>query len=281
MIECIGLVSPGAMGTEVGRSLGGLGSRVVVALEGRSDRSQSRAEAAGLDDVGSLSELVRASDVVLSIVPPAFALEVASQLAQVMTATGAHPLVVDANAVSPARARETAAAIERGGGRYVDGGIVGGPPRRGGRTDLVLSGDAAGSLAPELTTDELVATAIGTDPTAASALKMCYASWTKGTSALLLSIRAVARRQGVEEALIELWGRTQPTVLARSDAGGAIASRAWRWVDEMGEISRTFEDAGVPGGAATAASRLYERLASMKDVDTPPSLDELLTAILR
>src|ERR1039457_5397366 len=150
MIGCIGVVSPGEMGTEVGRSLAGLGTRVVVALDGRSDRSRSRSKAAGLEDAGSLSELVRASDLVLSIVPPAFAVDVASQLAQAMTDTGAHPVVIDANAVSPARAREVGHAIERGGGRYVDGGIVGGAPPPGGpaRPDVVgAAGAATGTAA--------------------------------------------------------------------------------------------------------------------------------------
>jgi 3-hydroxyisobutyrate dehydrogenase-like beta-hydroxyacid dehydrogenase len=280
MIECIGIVSPGAMGTGVGRTLAGVGSRVVVALEGRSDRSRSRATDAGLEDVGSLTELVRTTNLILSIVPPACAVDVAWQLARVVDDTGTHPVVVDANAISPARAREVAGAIERAGARYVDGGIVGGPPHPGRRTNLVLSGEGAEELAIELTTDELAATCIGADPTAASALKMCYASWTKGTSALLIAIRAVARRQGVEEALVDLWGRAQPSLLARSETEGGVAGRAWRWVDEMAEIARTFEDAGLPGDAAVAASRLYERLASFKDVETPPSLDELLTAVL-
>jgi 3-hydroxyisobutyrate dehydrogenase-like beta-hydroxyacid dehydrogenase len=271
MIECIGIVSPGAMGTGVGRTLAGVGSRIVVALEGRSDRSRSRATDAGLEDVGSLTELVRTANLILSIVPPACAVDVASQLARVMDDTRTHPMVLDANAISPARAREVASAIERGGARYVDGGIVGGPPHPGRRTNLVLSGDGAEELAIELTTDELVATCIGADPTA---------SWAKGTSALLIAIRAVARRQGVEEALVDLWGRAEPSILARSETEGRVAGRAWRWVDEMAEIARTFEDAGLPGDAAVAASRLYERLASFKDVETPPSLDELLTAVL-
>jgi 3-hydroxyisobutyrate dehydrogenase-like beta-hydroxyacid dehydrogenase len=280
MIECIGIVSPGAMGTEVGRTLASLGSRVVVTLEGRSDRSRSRASQADLEDVGSLTELVRASDLILSIVPPASAVEIASELARAMADTGFHPVVIDANAVSPARAREVAGAIEGGGARYVDGGIVGGPPQPGRRTDLVLSGEGAEKLAPELTTDQLVATCIGTDPSAASTLKMCYASWTKGTSALLIAIRAVARREGVEQALVDLWGRSQPDLLARSETEGRIAGRAWRWVDEMAEIARTFEDAGLPGDTAIAAGRLYARLAGFKDVETPPSLDEVLAAVL-
>ena len=113
MIECIGIVSPGAMGTEVGRTLAGLGSRVVVALEGRSDRSRSRAIGAGLDDVGSMREVVRAADVVLSIVPPAFAVEVASQLARCMAETESRPVVVDANAISPSRRAACASGSSR------------------------------------------------------------------------------------------------------------------------------------------------------------------------
>jgi 3-hydroxyisobutyrate dehydrogenase-like beta-hydroxyacid dehydrogenase len=280
MIDCIGIVSPGAMGTEVGRTLTEKGSRVVVALEGRSDRSRLRVSRAGLEDVGSLIELVRVSDLILSIVPPASAIDVASQLASAMADKGVHPVVIDANAVSPATAREVARAIEDGGARYVDGGIVGGPPSPGRRTDLVLSGEDAETFAPELTTDQLVATSIGANPSAASALKMCCASWTKGTSALLIAIRAVARREGVEHALVDLWGRVQPDLLARSETEGRIAGRAWRWVDEMTEIARTFENAGLPGDAATAAGRLYARLADFKDVETPPSLDELLAAVL-
>jgi 3-hydroxyisobutyrate dehydrogenase-like beta-hydroxyacid dehydrogenase len=38
---------------------------------------------------------------------------------------------VDANAVSPQTAREIGSAIETRGGSYVDGGIVGAPPRKG------------------------------------------------------------------------------------------------------------------------------------------------------
>src|ERR1700728_2175056 len=143
MIQCIGIVSPGAMGTEVGRTLGGLGSRVVVALDGRSNRSRLRVRQAGLEDVGSLVRLVQAAALILSIVPPALALEVAGDLLRAVAETGAKPIVIDANAISPARAREVAKVIENSGAGYVDGGIVGGPPHPGRRTDLVLSGETA------------------------------------------------------------------------------------------------------------------------------------------
>jgi 3-hydroxyisobutyrate dehydrogenase-like beta-hydroxyacid dehydrogenase len=281
MIERIGLVSPGAMGSAVGTALLGRGSRVVVALEGRSPRTAARAAQTGLEDVGTLPELLALSDLVVSVVPPSAALGVAAELATAVEAAGSRPVVVDANAISPARAREVARVVEAAGARYVDGGIVGGPPRPGSRTDLFLSGADAAEVAAELTTAGLVVTAIGEDPTAASALKMCYAAWTKGTSALLIAIRSTARRQGVDDALVDLWRRTQPELLARSENEGSVAGRAWRWVDEMAEISRTFEDSGLPGGAAVAAGELYARLAAFKDTDRVPSLDEVIAAVLR
>ena len=117
-------------------------------------------------------------------------------------------------------------------------------------------------------------------PTAASALKMCYAAWTKGTSALLLSIRALARAESVEEALVDEWARSQPDVLRRSEAATRVAGRAWRWVAEMEEIGRSFEDVALPAGAARAAAELYSRLAAYKDVEAVPPLDEIAAALL-
>jgi 3-hydroxyisobutyrate dehydrogenase-like beta-hydroxyacid dehydrogenase len=280
VIDCIGIVSPGAMGSAIGATLVRHGARVVVALQGRSERSSARTRQAGLEDVGTLLELVTVSDLVLSVVPPAAALEVSGALAGAMEKSATRPTVIDANAISPARARTVAGKLRAVGARYVDGGIVGGPPRAGGRTDLFLSGEGAADLATELNTPDLTATAIGDDPTAASALKMCYAAWTKGTSALLIAIRSVAHQLGVDGALVDLWRRVQPELLGRSENEGTVAGRAWRWVDEMTEISRTFEDAGLPGGAADAAGALYARLAGFKDTETTPSIDEIVAAIL-
>ena len=45
------------------------------------------------------------------------------------------------------------------------------------------------------------------DPVSASALKMTYAAWTKGTAALLLAIEATAEANGVAAALHAEWAR--------------------------------------------------------------------------
>jgi 3-hydroxyisobutyrate dehydrogenase-like beta-hydroxyacid dehydrogenase len=268
------------MGSAVGRTLIEHGLSVSAVLDGRSERTIQRARAAGIAPVASLEALVEGSDVVLSIVPPGIALGIAGGLAAAMGAGRKRPAYVDANAISPATARRVAQTIENAGARYVDGGIVGGPPTAGRETSLYLSASGGEPLVDMLTTPELRVVWIGSDPTAASALKMAYAAWSKGSTALLLAIRALAQHQGVEAALLEQWRRSQPDVLARSEQAARVSSRAWRWCDEMDEIARTFEDAGLPGGAAAAAARLYERMASYKDVAAPPPLDEVLATVL-
>ncbi len=276
----VGLVSPGSMGAAVGRTLIEQKLSVAAVTTERSERTVARASAAGIAPASSLEALVAGSDVVLSIVPPGSVLEVAQQIAGAIRAAGRRPIVVDANAISPATARRVAVPIEDAGGRYVDGGIIGGPPKSGRETSLYLSGPGGEQLVDPLTTPELRVVWIGGDPTAASSLKMAYAAWSKVSTALLLGVRALARHQGVEAALLEQWRRSQPDVLARSNAAAGVSARAWRWSDEMDEIARTFEDAGLPGGAATAAARLYERMASYKDIDEPPPLDDVLAAVL-
>src|SRR5947207_3541605 len=124
------------MGAAVGAVLRTQGHSVVWASEGRSDETRARAEAAGLEDVGSPAEVAR-SDVVFSICPPHAALDVA----RLGPFAG---IFVDANAISPARAREVAQAS---GGDAVDGGIVGSPPREPGTTRLYLSGATADAVA--------------------------------------------------------------------------------------------------------------------------------------
>ena len=268
------------MGAAVGRTLIEHGVSLSAVLDGRSERMIQRAKAARISAVASFGALIAGSDVVLSIVPPGYALDVAVALAAEIRGAPKRPIYVDANAVSPATARRIADTLQSAGARYVDGGIVGGPPTVGRETSLYLSGTGGERLVDLLTTPELRAVWIGTDPTAASALKMAYAAWSKGSTALLLAIRALAQHQGVEAALLEQWRRSQPDVLARSDEAARVSSRAWRWSDEMDEIAQTFEDAGLPGGAAAAAARLYERMASYKDVAAPPPLDEVLAAVL-
>jgi 3-hydroxyisobutyrate dehydrogenase-like beta-hydroxyacid dehydrogenase len=274
-MRTVGLLHPGEMGASIGAALRRAGVEVLWVSAGRGPATRRRAHSADLTDVGTLSVLVARSDLVLSVCPPHAAIRVARTVA----ASGFAGTYVDANAVAPPTARALGAVVERAGGRFVDGDLIGGPVRAGGATRLYLSGPTAGEVAALFAPTELEAVALGDDVAAASALKMCYAAWTKGTSALLLAIRAAAGAYGVEEALAEEWARTQPGLAARSQAAAGTARKAWRFEGEMDQIAGCFAEAGLPDGFARAAAEVYRRLAAFKDLEDDPPLDQVLERV--
>jgi 3-hydroxyisobutyrate dehydrogenase-like beta-hydroxyacid dehydrogenase len=254
------------------------GSRVFWASEGRSAGTRDRAATAGLEDAGRLAAVVADSDVVVSVCPPHAALD----LARAVAALRFSGLFVDANAVSPSTAREIGGAVEAGGAVFVDGGLIGPPPRAAGTTRLYLSGREAKRAAALFDGTRLEAIAVSDAPGAASALKMAYAAYTKGVSALLMGVRVLAAAEGVDEALLAEWHRSQPDLPKRSEAAARDnARKAWRFVGEMEEITATFEAAGLPGDFHEAAAEIYRRLAVYKDATTPPSMADLVGPLTR
>jgi 3-hydroxyisobutyrate dehydrogenase-like beta-hydroxyacid dehydrogenase len=271
----IGLLHPGDMGRVVGQSARRGGARVLWASEGRSPATRERAVAAGLEDIETVAALVAQSDVILCVCPP----HAAADVARAVTALRFAGLYVDANAVSPATAREIGAIVEKAGASFVDGGIVGPPPRARGTTRLYLSGREAAGVAALFEQGPLEAIVLDGSPAAASALKMAYAAYTKGTGALLMAIRALAITEGVDEALRREWERSQPGLAGRSEnAVGNFAPKAWRFVGEMEEIAAAFAGAGLPAGFHEAAAEIYRRLSGYKD-SPPPSVWEVASAL--
>jgi len=253
----IGLLHPGEMGAAVGQCLACAGHQVLWAPDGRSPATAARARAAGLTAApGGLAEVVCRSDVVMSVCPPHAAAGIAGEVA----GFGFGGLYVDANAISPASAREVARIVEAGGAGYVDGGIIGTPPVAPGFIRLYLSGARVGEVARLFAGSDADARVIEGESCAASAVKMAYASWTKGSGALLLAARALARAEGMEEVLLAEWAISQPGLAERSArAAGSAAAKGWRWVAEMEEIAAAMGAAGQPEGFHLAAAEIYRR----------------------
>jgi Domain of unknown function (DUF1932) len=160
----------------------------------------------------------------------------------------------------------------------VDGGIIGPPPRESGTTRLYLAGVEAKLIADLFTGTVVDARVLAKESGAASALKMSYASWTKGSSALLLAARALAQAEGVEEALLEEWRLSLPHLPDKSDTAARSAlSKGWRWVGEMIEIANSYTTVGLPDGFHRAAADIYRR-ASHEPADDA-SLEQVLAAI--
>jgi 3-hydroxyisobutyrate dehydrogenase-like beta-hydroxyacid dehydrogenase len=256
------------MGAVLGRVLRERGHDVVWASGGRSAETRRRAEAAGLRDVGTVDAVAEAADVILSVCPPHAAEDVARSF------EGFRGLFVDANAVSPATVRAVAEAASAE--RFVDGGIVGSPPVEPGATRLYLSGPHAADVAKLFTGTLVDARVLSDEIGAASAMKMVYAAWTKGTAALLLAIRTAARAEGIEDALVDEWRGSLPELVERSrGAARSAARKGWRWGFEMQEIAATFAAAGVPDGFHRAAAEIFRRSPRLDDA----TLEEVLAAL--
>ena len=164
----------------------------------------------------SVEAMTESCDLIVSVCPPSAALDVARQVA----AVGFGGTYLDANAIAPATAREVAAVLEEAGGRYVDGGIIGPPPSPSSSPRLYLSGPSAPPVRDLFAGTAVQAHVISEDQSAASALKMCFAAWTKGTAALLLDVRALALAEGVEGPLLAEWEHSLPDLAGRSLPGG-------------------------------------------------------------
>ena len=273
----LGILHPGAMGSSVGAAVRAGGARVLFASEGRGEATRRRGLEAGLEDAGDLAALLRASECVFSVCPP----HAAHAQAKAVAGLGFSGIYTDANAVAPGTSRQIARVIEEAGASFVDGGIVGPPAYRSGTTRLYLCGAEARRVASLFAEGPLEAIVLEGPPGAASALKVCFASYTKGSTALLAAIRALAQHEGVDKALLAEWGRSMPGLADRSEAGArATAPKAWRFVGEMEEIASAFAAAGLPDGFHRAAAELYRRLAVYKDAAEPPLLEEVTRALL-
>jgi 3-hydroxyisobutyrate dehydrogenase-like beta-hydroxyacid dehydrogenase len=244
----VGILHPGEMGASVAAALRARGETVLWASAVRSPATAERAAQAGLEDAGDLAELCRRAEILLSVCPPHAAVEVAQ------ATSGFTGTYVDANAIAPETARTIAGLYER----FVDGGIVGPPPDRPGTTRLYLSGADAETIAALFAGTNVDARVISGEPGAASALKAAYAGWTKGSGALLLTVRELARAEGVEDALLAEWRLSIPELEQRlAGAERSARRKSWRWVGEMEEIARSMAANDLPTGFHDAAADVF------------------------
>jgi putative dehydrogenase len=259
MKPVVAIVAPGAMGSAIGWRLSQTGVEVLTTFEGRSAQSVERAHAARMIDVAP-AELARA-DIFLSIVPPGVAVSVAQEFATRFSGKTRKPVYVDSNAVNPDSAGRIASIIHDGGMDYVDGGVIGGPPKRGyDGPILYLSGKRAGDVAV-LSEYGLQCRVLHGADYAASALKMSYAGITKGLTALASMMIIGASRGGVADALRSELAQSQPTLLAWFERQvPSMFPKAYRWVAEMEEIAEFLQE---PEAEALfrATAEFYEHIA--------------------
>jgi 3-hydroxyisobutyrate dehydrogenase-like beta-hydroxyacid dehydrogenase len=190
-------------------------------------------------------------------------------------------LYVDMNAISPQRAKHIGQMMIGRGARFVDGGIIGGPAWKPNSTFLYLAGEDAQAAADCFAAGPLETRILGTEIGKASALKMCFAAYTKGTTALLSAVMAAAEALDVRDALEQQWSQ-DGSAFAQEAAQRVrgVTAKAWRFAGEMDEIAATLGAVGLPEGFHTAAGEVYRWMADFKGASALPELDAVLTALL-
>lgn len=278
--KTIGILGTGDMGSAVARCLAAEGMPVVTALKGRSSRSRSLAADAGMTDKGSLTELIEAADIMLSIMPPSEAKGFATRLCPLIEASGRQVLFVDCNAVSPATTADIGMIAARHGVRFHDVGIVGAAPRPDRTPVRFYASGAYGRDVESLATSLVDVRSIGDEPGKASALKMVYASLTKGTNALRAAALMAGEALGVGEEIRAEWQESLPDAWRVMENRMAyFPSVAGRWTGEMREIAKTYDAVGVTPRFHEGAEWVYEMLADA-DVSADQDLDAALAAFM-
>ena len=272
----IGIQHPGEMGVSIGASALRGGHEVFWIPNDRSAKTRSRAQKHALIEVESLSALCRTCEIIISICPP----HAAEAVSDRTIANGFRGIYLDANAISPERAIKMSEKMELNGIHFVDGGIIGGPAWETKATWLYLSGKDANKIADCFSNGPLETKIIGDKPGKASALKMCYAAHSKGTTALLCAVLGTAESLGVRAELYQHWDIDEKDYSDQANRRVMRATaRAWRFEAEMREIESTFRAAGIPDGFHAASAEIYHRMADFKDASQQPELDDVLRAL--
>ncbi|ARP91066.1 hypothetical protein CAL14_12840 [Bordetella genomosp. 9] len=256
----VAIVAPGAMGSAIAQRLNEHGFQVYTSLTGRSAASVARARQCGMHHRPD-PELAHA-DIFLSIVPPAEAIGLARRFAPLFQAQGRAPVYVDCNAINPVNAREVGRLIQESGAAFVDGGIIGGPPRPGTPGPALYCSGAAAPAVTALREGGLRVRVLSGNAGDASALKMSYAGITKGLVALASTMMLGAVRNGTAQALYDELAESQPHLLKHfARAVPDMYGKAYRWVAEMEEIAGFLAPDDTGQDFFRSAARLYERLS--------------------
>lgn len=281
----VGIMSPGDMGSAIAKVLTESGFKVLTGLDGRSKLTHTRAKEAGMRDVGNLGQLVKDSDLFLSVLIPAEALALAGRVAEAAKRAGHYPAYADLNAIAPETVKEIGGIMSSAGLEFIDGGIIGSPPVHGRKgTRIYCSGPDTSAL-ESLSQSGLDIRRLGPVVGQASGLKMVYAASTKGVTALWTELLVAARALGLEEALM---AEFKISGVDFGEVGGRITSmprRARRWVGEMEEIAKTFESVGLTPKMLQGAADIYRlvsstALADQTSREPDPTTDTLLQTLV-
>ena len=260
----IGILSIGEMGFHWAKLLKGQGVEVLTYDKDRGEVSRKRGENAGVKPLPSMARLVKEAELIVSIVVPSAAKQVAAKVAKAVAKSGRkESLYLDANAISPMTADAIAAVLKPAGVSFVDGCIIGSAARMGKGTIVYVSGPEAQRL-QALAALGIPIRVLGPNTSQASAFKVVYAGLTKGLQGLFVELLMGARRFGLINEVRAQYEESFPGLLDKiSTSIVGLRIHAARRAEEMDELKRTFNHHGMKSFMAPAAQRVLEAIAAL------------------
>ena len=283
----IGILSIGEMGFHWARLLTGHHVEVLTFDKNRSQTTRRRAAAAGVTSVPSMAKLASASDLIVSLVVPAAAKQVAAELAAALAGIKKKELFfLDANAISPMTAIDLQRTFTTLPATFIDGCIIGSAATLSQGTVLYVSGPEAAKIEP-LGDYGFSVRILGREIGQASAFKIIYAGLTKGLQALLVELLAGAKRLNLLDPLIECYDERFPGLVKKVGRGiSALTIHAGRRAQEMDELERTLRHYGLRSEMAPAVRKVLESIAGLnlakatEDGTRKGTLQETLTLLV-
>ena len=261
-VQQVGLLYPGEMGAALAQVLRCGGMDVATTLVGRSGATIERATGAGMVVLDSLEALVRQSDVVFSLVPPAAAEQVAATYCELAHLSPPRAIFVEMNSVSPDLAASIARQVSATGRSFVDGAINGLARNLSASGTMFLSGERSDEIGV-LFRDSVRVEVIGDEPGRASAMKMLLSGMSKGVCGLFVELALVARRHEMLPELTQQLSRIYPGIWQLIERMlPTYSQHAGRRATEMCELEETARQCRVEPGVIKAIRLVHEAIAA-------------------
>ena len=260
MIKNITLISPGEMGSPIAEYIIASGIKVISPLNFRSDETKKRATESGIQDSKTLIESMKQTDLIISILVPSEAENLCNEIAQNSKEIDKEIYFADLNAISPKTVLNMKNILSGTKIKFIDGGIIGGPPISNKFPRIYVSG-AFSKILMELDNLGMEIIDMSGEIGDASAIKMAYASITKGYSSLLIAAVTLAIKTNNFDAFMSELEFSQPKIFNDLKNLKSIPSKAHRWIGEMIEISNTFIDNEISGNFHKGAYDIYTNVS--------------------
>lgn len=259
----ITLMSPGEMGSPIAEQIQNSGIDVISPLKNRSKQTRDRAKKYGIIDSDNLENSIFESDLVISILVPDAAKDLAIQVSKFSKKLNKEIYFADLNAVSPETVQSMKDILSDSKVKFIDGGIIGAPPKGNNIPRVYVSGEHSAYFT-KLDGLGMKVMDMSGDIGSASAMKMAYASITKGYSSLLIAAITLSIKTNNFHHLMDELEFSQSNVFKDLNNLKSIPSKAHRWIGEMEEISKTFIENNITGDFHKASGSIYRNVSDSK-----------------